>query len=422
MTRRFLLTAGAVCLVLSALPLLLRDRSGPVLPEDSFENLVSLPYLTWTPVSEDAREKKGVTIFDQSRASRGVNLYNSRNTSQASLMDMTGRKLHTWSFGDCNWIMGEVDDVGNLYSICLNQRMFKLDWDSRLLWEKEINTHHELALADNGDILTMVNQKREVQKSGGPVLILDNEIQRLSPDGEVLRRVALYDLFEGDLSDTRIRAIRRYLKTNPMSVDTPTGRTISTVLDLFHANSIEVIDRDIPGFARKGNLLVSVRERDTIMAVDMEAEKIVWQWGPGVIHKQHDARLLKNGHILLFDNLGMKDYSRVVEMDPVAREIVRVYDHASGSRFYTKTRGASQKLPNGNILITESNTGRGIEITDSGEIVWEFWNPVLRQGGKKRAVLYRLRRLDKAKLARLPFEPAIRQHLIENEYLEEPAS
>ena len=33
-----------------------------------------------------------------------------------------------------------------------------------------------------------------------------------------------------------------------------------------------------------------------------------------------------------------------------------------------------QRLPNGNTLITEADTGRVFEVTRKGEVVWEFGN------------------------------------------------
>jgi hypothetical protein len=39
-------------------------------------------------------------------------------------------------------------------------------------------------------------------------------------------------------------------------------------------------------------------------------------------------------------------------------------------------RGAQQRLPNGNTLITESEAGRLLEVTADGEVVWEYINPV----------------------------------------------
>lgn len=37
--------------------------------------------------------------------------------------------------------------------------------------------------------------------------------------------------------------------------------------------------------------------------------------------------------------------------------------------------GLAQRLPNDNTLITESSFGRFFEVTNEGEIVWEYVNP-----------------------------------------------
>ena len=37
--------------------------------------------------------------------------------------------------------------------------------------------------------------------------------------------------------------------------------------------------------------------------------------------------------------------------------------------------GAATRLENGNTLITESDGGRAVEVTPSGETIWEFYNP-----------------------------------------------
>ena len=37
--------------------------------------------------------------------------------------------------------------------------------------------------------------------------------------------------------------------------------------------------------------------------------------------------------------------------------------------------GTSQRLPNGNTLITESENGRAFEVVPGGDIVWEYNNP-----------------------------------------------
>ena len=42
--------------------------------------------------------------------------------------------------------------------------------------------------------------------------------------------------------------------------------------------------------------------------------------------------------------------------------------------FYTQRMGKHQWLPNGNLLITESESGRGFEVNKQGDIIWQYFN------------------------------------------------
>ena len=88
----------------------------------------------------------------------------------------------------------------------------------------------------------------------------------------------------------------------------------------------------------------------------------------GEILGPHDASVLKNGHILIFDNGLGRGWSRVIELDPLARRIVWEYKAPTPTDFYTATRGGCQRLPNGNTLITDSEAGRVFEVTPDGVV------------------------------------------------------
>ena len=68
-----------------------------------------------------------------------------------------------------------------------------------------------------------------------------------------------------------------------------------------------------------------------------------------------------------------------MEIDPRQNRIVWKYEAAGRSwRFYSRSRGSVQRLPNGNTLISEDNTGRIFQVSpdanhpDGGAIVWEY--------------------------------------------------
>lgn len=117
------------------------------------------------------------------------------------------------------------------------------------------------------------------------------------------------------------------------------------------------------------------------------------------ISGQHDAHIIPSGlpgagNLLVFDNQGEAGYphaavsytggSRVLEINPVTKEIVWQYTGASsgnpGWSFRSTHISNARRLPNGNTFIDEGQIGRFFQVTPSGDIVWEYINPYPRRG------------------------------------------
>ena len=95
------------------------------------------------------------------------------------------------------------------------------------------------------------------------------------------------------------------------------------------------------------------------------------------------------GNILVFDNQRVAGFppfyvehfpgSRVLEIDPIAKEIVWQYDAKASNMsvwaFFSCFAASARRLPNGNTLINETMHGRIFQVTAEGEIVWEYVNP-----------------------------------------------
>ena len=116
-----------------------------------------------------------------------------------------------------------------------------------------------------------------------------------------------------------------------------------------------------------------LRHQDAIIIVDTESEELLFSWGQGEMSGPHDATWLENGHILIFDNGLGRDWSRVIELDPVHREIVWEYRAPNPQSFYTATRGSEptiveRQYPGGRV----GHKGRVREVTTDGSIVWEY--------------------------------------------------
>jgi hypothetical protein len=71
----------------------------------------------------------------------------------------------------------------------------------------------------------------------------------------------------------------------------------------------------------------------------------------------------------------MPSFSQIVEIDRSTGKIVWSYQGVPILAFYSFMIGGCERLPNGNMLITEGATGRLFEITRDGEIVWEYVSP-----------------------------------------------
>ena len=167
------------------------------------------------------------------------------------------------------------------------------------------------------------------------------------------------------------------------------------------------------------NIIINSRDANMMCIVERATGKVVWRLGPnfapgtddfkvGQIVGAHGVHIIPKGlpgagNILFFDNGGLggygeptpdrpvsgfhnvqRPYSRVVEFNPVTKEIVWEYDwHKNHTgllghmdfKFFSPFVSYAQRLPNGNTLITEGDMSRVFEITSDYEMVWEYLSP-----------------------------------------------
>jgi hypothetical protein len=356
------------------------------------ERLKSIGYLPY--VYDDPNpDRRGVTLYNKKLAYDGVNLYAPQGMGAAYLIDMEGNILHKWEMPEYpkkwknKWRHVKMDEDGGI--IVLLPRLLKLDWDSNIEWKSSRgHYHHDFTISEGGEIYALTSEDREISYLNQTILVRDHYITILSEQGELKRRISLYDLLVHDL-----KPLQRLLARKAKQI--AEGKAGKGVTEIFHTNTIDIIDRDI-GIAKEGDILLCIRKLDLIAVVDIEGEKLLWSWGKKVLQRPHHPSILDNGNILVFDNGPDRKYSRIVEYNPIKEEVVWEYKADPPESFHTVTRGGNQRLPNGNTLITETNKGRVFEVTEEGEIVWEFWVPHfhMKNDEKIRAVVYRMMRFD----------------------------
>lgn len=382
------------------------DKLGKKSP--NINDLKTLPYLSWAPIEKNNENKRGVAYYDTKLSYPGINIYCSMTKKKAYLIDMNGNIIHIWSPSinkTIEWHDIEMDKKGNLFVILWEEMLLKLDWDSNIKWTIKAPFHHVIAISENGDIYSLTKEIIKIPYVSQLIPIINHYLVIISPDGKIREKISVYDLVKNKIPETDydniIRAINKTGGHIEIRHDTP--------FDILHSNSVEVINRDISGLCKKGDVLISIRELNLVAIVDMKKEKVIWSWGENDLDKQHNPTLLNNGNILIFDNGMKRKYSRIIELNPLTKKIVWEYKGSPPNSFFSYNRGVNQKLPNGNILITESAKGHVFEITRGGKIVWEFYNPDIDVKESKREAIYRMLRIDSSQISQLNIKPSINQ-------------
>jgi len=358
---------------------------------DSIQRLANLPYLQGYRV---ASAGKAIRVYDRGRAANGWNLFASGHAPVATLMDMDGTVVKTWTV-DAAKAFPDGSAETNRHARFLRRvhllpdrsilalfdelGLVHLDADSRILWAVRERTHHDLFVDPTGGIWVISRDLRPAPELKREEPIWEDFLLRLSPEGKVLGRLSV---------------VQSFLRSPyaPLLADANSSQH-----DILHTNSIRVLDGSLAGRSplfRRGNLLISLKTINTVAIVDPDAEAVVWaltgQW-----YAQHSARLLATGNLLLFDNLGlMRPASRVLELDPFTQNIAWSFGGRAGEEMLSETSGFVDRLPNGNTLITESNQGRVLEVTPDRRIVWEFVNPNrVGKGDDRTATIYEMERI-----------------------------
>ena len=231
---------------------------------------------------------------------------------------------------------------------------------------------HELQILDNGHALLMSYDPQtvdmsEIVEGGDPeATVIGLIIQELDTSKNVVFQWRSWDHFE----------ITDAVETNF------TGSRI----DYAHGNAIEP-DLD-------GNILISSRRMNEITKIDRSTGDIIWRLGgknnqftflndpdhPLGPTRQHDCRILEDGHLTVFDNGNLHEppHSRGVEfeLDLDNMTATMVWQFRDDPDALAQFVGNTQRLPNGNTMVGWGGTWpNAVEVTPDGTKVWEFTFP-----------------------------------------------
>lgn len=360
-------------LLLKARRLVSAERLG-VWTESEFDSkspnrrsLQTLGGLGYVSGAQSMPTQTGVLIHDERAAFPGSNLFASGHGPQAVLMAMDGQVIHTWQYdngeGPFWWRRVHLFENGDLLALGEHGSLIKLDKDSNLLWEFEANVHHDFDVDQDGSVYVLTRAEVDHEELCGGKVMWDDFITLLGDDGKPVRQ---WSILDGFVKSKYFPLFRRQLRCRSKSEE------------LFHTNTLELLPEE-SGLSNdrifsRGRVLLSFRELDTIGVFDLEKGEMVWAL-TGMWRLQHQPTLLRNGHLLLFDNVTSGGFSRVLEIDPLSQEILWEYQGNEQNGFSSEVLGSNQRLENGNTLVVESTAGRVFEVEPDGRIVWEFVNP-----------------------------------------------
>jgi hypothetical protein len=389
----------------------------------------------------------GATIYDPTRCWNGYTIYQAKDLGALLIdMNGAEVKLWKGLHGLPNkmlpggYVMGATGERNTQYGMQDYLDVVQVDWDGNITWkfneyeyiedpgeEPQWMTrhHHDFQregnpvgyyapemdpLTDQGNTLILCHKNLK-NKNISDKLLLDDCIVEVNWDGEIVWEWVLSDhFFEFDWSEEARNILFR----------DPNVRNCGG--DWMHVNSMSALGPNKwfdSGDSRfhPDNIIWSSRETNIAAIIDKQTGKIVWKIGPdyntskelkqlGWIIGMHHAHLIPKGlpgegHLMIFDNGGwagygapnpgaptgvktaQRDYSRVLEIDPVTLDIIWQYTPneagyrmpMDANRLYSPFISSAQRLPNGNTLITEGSGGRLIEVTPDHQIVWEYISP-----------------------------------------------
>jgi hypothetical protein len=278
----------------------------------------------------------------------------------------------------------------------------EIDWDGKVVWEYKLLTptevqHHCFTRMPNGNTLMLAWEHKSINE-----VIAKGRNPKMIP-------VSLPGFGSGKFNSgfwvDFVREVDKEGKTisewhvwdnigtgpNQFDINYKLPDTLGPYanLDWTHFNSVEYLPET-------DQLLLNSRNCSEFYIIDHKTSAMLYRWGnPSAyghgrppswldngdqkLFGPHNATSLGNNRFLVFDNGAERaegNRSAAIEVDVRSGSIVWEYAARSPNSFYTYRQGSCQRLPNGNTLITSSNSGHLFEVTKEKEVVWDFVSPI----------------------------------------------
>lgn len=265
----------------------------------------------------------------------------------------------------------------------------RVDREGKLLWKKELLTHHSFSVAADGRIFVPALEVNDapipigktnsrIESESGKVY--HDLIMVLDANGNEMKRISIKDaLFDSGWHGHLLRFNQQTVVTD----------------DPFHLNDVQLVGEhaiELPGIACD-DLLVSLRNINTLGILDPLTAKFKWI-SSGATVGQHSPRIVGGGVVVL-DNLGGEQRlggTQLVKIDfrtglPSTLFPRSVADMPDLCR--TVNSGHLEISADGRYaLMTLTHQGAAWEIDlESGQVVWEYIHMQHDELGKPQRIL-----------------------------------
>ncbi len=312
------------------------------------------------------------------------------------------------------------------------------DWDNNLLWEYTysstiVSQHHDIYPLPNGNVLmlavTTMSEAEAIANGRDPAFITEGkifneQIVELEPimgidQANVVWEWNIQDHLIQDFDNTKSNF--GVVSDNPQLLDFNFLNGGNGAANWLHFNSIQY-DEALDQIVISSRILseIYIIDHSTTLAESAghsggtygKGGDFLYRWGnpeaydignsdDRTLFGQHYPHFIENGlidagKIILFNNSNPGLISSVDIIDPpMSAPGVYIYDAVNGygpstaewsyttptpTDLYSPILSSGQRLPNGNTLICDGDSGYFLEIDTNNDIVWEYINPALGSG------------------------------------------
>lgn len=288
---------------------------------------------------------------------------NDKALNSAILFDTNGQQRHEWSFDYSRFAddklpvhvflhgLQVLPNGDTIFNFDAGNVLARMSACGDIKWDQRGDYHHVVTMDDDGSIWTL---------RGSSIV---------HAEGQTGKDIHTIGIINDIIKPHQLQGIMA-LRTNEHPDKLIWGE------DAFHPNHVEPLSHDMaqafPMF-NEGDLLLSFRSLNMLAVLDPKTNNFKWhKIGPW--HRQHNPHFMPDGTLLVYDNNMNFDVSKIMKVDPKTDDVTTVFAGTPQTPFYSWRRGKVQVLPQGKLLITESEKGRAFIVDHQGNLIWEYNN------------------------------------------------